>query len=556
MFMLDSSLPGPAGFSVRLKRTLTASMLTLAFCSGLVADASQPPYLSYRQLNALATNPNSLKSLRPKINRLLNTPFIYRQPTSVTPLSDPALGHYIRVASWNIERGYQAPHIVQVFNMPNAVGTGKDKKNSEGLAQAKWLSQSQVLFLTEVDNGMNRTGYQNVAFNLAKSLHMNAVYGVEFIELGPLVLKNRLQKNPKLKYKLNEHDPKEYDYRINPSKYRGLHGSALLTRYPILKVEIIRLPKVYDWYTQERKKISQLEKVKRKASDTVFLEDVLTEVRVGSRIALAVDLKIPELPGGKATFVVTHLENRVKPAGRVQQMQYLLARLKNRHNPIVFGGDFNTTGTDVSPTSVRKEIRVHLSDPTFWTRRAINLLAPYSIFINLGLSTAQFSKNLFDPAAPSVPLILPNRERELFVDLEKFKFADGTVLDTRGDRAHAYDYGHGLLANSNERWLKGFVPTFSFERPILKGLLGRYKLDWFLVKDYMRQEPDKDHPQPYRFAPHYGRTLTQINHLYSVKISDHDPITIDLPLREPKIQLTQPKDKTEPKTPPERNKNI
>jgi hypothetical protein len=32
------------------------------------------------------------------------------------------------------------------------------------------------------------------------------------------------------------------------------------------------------------------------------------------------------------------------------------------------------------------------------------------------------------------------------------------------------------------------------------------------------------------FAPHYGRTLKALNHSIPQRISDHNPITVDLPL--------------------------
>ncbi len=61
-------------------------------------------------------------------------------------------------------------------------------------------------------------------------------------------------------------------------------------------------------------------------------------------MALIADLAIPELPTGEATIVATHLENKCKPACRRQQMQALLAEVKEEKNPVVLAGDLNTTG--------------------------------------------------------------------------------------------------------------------------------------------------------------------------------------------------------------------
>jgi len=534
-------------------------------------SAIGPTPLTFKELNSLTKGAPNNSALSSKINHLLATPFVYKNSSQEnskpkTVFSDPNSDTpFIRVASWNIERGFQLPHIIEVFNQKTPVNNSDQSSLKVAQEEADWLSKSQVIFLTEVDNGMNRTDYQNVAEKMASALHMNAVYGVEFLELGPLYIRKKQlahkQSLPKASPKQAKADPELAAYnqasKIDPAKFRGLHGSAILTSYPILKTEIIRLPKVYDWYNQERKKLSSLEKVKRKAADTVFLEDVLTEIRMGSRMALAVDLEIPELPEHKATFVVVHLENRVKPVGRQIQMAYLLNKLKNRHNPVVIGGDFNTTGTDVSPTSVKKEMRQYATDPTFWARRAIGLFSPFGLFINLGLGASQFTKNVFDPSAPNIPLLLPNKERALFKGVKNFHFDDTTIFDVRGDHEHSYNHSSGLLADSNQRWLKGFVPTFSVERPLLNGLIGKYKLDWFFVKAYMKENPIQSkhvaHPlrktdiakqpmtvkplsaeeQPYLFSPNYGRTLSAINSLYPEKMSDHNPITVDLPLIEP-----------------------
>ena len=46
-----------------------------------------------------------------------------------------------------------------------------------------------------------------------------------------------------------------------------------------------------------------------------------------------------------------------------------------------------------------------------------------------------------------------------------------------------------------------------------------YKLDWFFVK-----------PKRGRFAPFNGQTLKLVNEAYGNRISDHDPITVDLKL--------------------------
>jgi endonuclease/exonuclease/phosphatase family metal-dependent hydrolase len=620
-YPLTSMQPLLSGSVAEASTTQNHSLLSTPPTKSLTAQTSfqaqvesGPMPLNFAQLNALALDPKNAVKLEKQIQEILNTPFIYPNATLLHMAEPPATEiqdsetqtPILRVASWNIERGFQMQRIIDLFHSQNSKKPTNVKLADfdEAKRQAQWLSKSRVIFLNEVDSGMSRTQYQNVAKKMGAALNMHAVYGVEFLELSPLYIRHeklevqqqeqQLRKSKHTHSTVNQtvkHSVKhsvaeakkptnpdmpayQANVKIDPRQYKGLHGTAILTNYPILNVEVIRLPNVYDWYSKERKKISDLEKVKRKAADTVFLEDVLTEIRYGSRMALAVDVSVPELPERRATFVAVHLENRVNPMGRKIQMDYLLSQLKNRHNPIVLGGDWNTTGTDASPTSIRKEIRRYAADPTFWARRAVNWLTPYGLLVGLTLDAGQLTKNLYDPTAPNIPLFSPNPERALFKDLRTFQFDDGTVFDTRGNKAHAYEGNSGFLANSDQRWAKGFVPTFNFERPLFKGLFGRYKLDWFMVKDYAQMAWDEegdetDEPpksklskgkqwkeQPYLFAPHNARTLSKIDCLYPEKLSDHLPITLDLFLKEPLLSPKSAFDATIPPTTTEPQKTV
>jgi hypothetical protein len=62
-------------------------------------------------------------------------------------------------------------------------------------------------------------------------------------------------------------------------------------------------------------------------------------------------------------------------------------------------------------------------------------------------------------------------------------------------------------------------------------LVGEYKLDWFFVKGLAtdsKKPGGKD-----QFAPYFGWTLTELNNAPDDPLSDHSPITVDLPLTEP-----------------------
>ena len=60
----------------------------------------------------------------------------------------------------------------------------------------------------------------------------------------------------------------------DPARYLGLHGSAILSRYPIQNVRIFRLPVCHDWFKTEKEEISKLEKGKRLATNKIFLERI------------------------------------------------------------------------------------------------------------------------------------------------------------------------------------------------------------------------------------------------------------------------------------------
>lgn len=80
------------------------------------------------------------------------------------------------------------------------------------------------------------------------------------------------------------------------------------------------------------------------------------------------------------------------------------------------------------------------------------------------------------------------------------------------------------LANSNQRTRKGFAYTFSLPRDF-KGFYGRFKLDWFFVKPAFENGKSTE-----QLAPVYARTMMPLNNAPAERISDHAPITVDLPL--------------------------
>jgi hypothetical protein len=290
------------------------------------------------------------------------------------------------------------------------------------------------------------------------------------------------------------------------------------------------LGRSYDWYRQEAKETAKLEKGKRWAAHKLFKERVGREVRQGGRMALIVELAIPGLPTVKATVVATHLENKCPPACRCRQMEALLADLKEDKNPVVIAGDLNTTSKNSTPVSLRNEIMSRVTDYQFWIRQTVSYFHPLGIY-KRAPSPLHYFHGYNDPTAFHLPILWANRERRLFAAVEKFRFADEGAFDFRGDPERTPIRRSRTLANTNARASKGFFPTYAFSRDYA-GLVGRFKLDWFLVKPFIQGPRLKG--QSYLFAPHFPETMRELNESVAERISDHPPMTVDLPLSEPK----------------------
>jgi len=490
--------------------------------------------INFNELKELSQNNKPQGELFNKVGYVLNNAAVDNSISDISNYeykNDEKIGNYIRVASWNIQRGFNLNQIKQSFADPESLFStlvNPEKgilKSAE--AQQQILKDSDIIILNEVDAGMPRTGYINVVKELASSLKYNYAYGVEFLEVDPVHLGLE-------DYKWSEERflyPNIKKIEINEEKYKGLHGSAILSRFPLENVRIIRLPKVYDWYNGEKGRISDLEDVKRGAANVVFDEEMFREIRIGGRMAIAADIKTPGLDT-PVTIIATHFENRCIPKFREQQLRYLLQYMYNIRNPIVLAGDFNTTGRDGSPTGIRKELKKRLKDPEFLARTAISVAVPYASIANAVAQVTNIARTHTDPTVKNIPILAVNREREFFDIIRKEKFEDGHCFDIRGISDKTSNYREGLLADSNERDFKGFKPTFIFKRPLV---IGKYKLDWFFVKAYLNEQ---NSPKgSYKLAPHYGRTLFDLNYIFPVPISDHAPVTVDLPINEPAALL-------------------
>ena len=520
--------------------------------SGLAAQndfvrMSKPELLTFDELIELEQNDTPPPPLAAKLNRLLTTPILsneaYFNGAKPKRPTSPDLGPFLRVICWNIERGIQFEPIRIALSEPKKFGQVlAEKKDSKAKpltatqlttvkAQLQILQAADVLILNEVDYGTTRTDYRDVARDLANALNMNYAYGVEFLEIDPLDL--GLEK-VQMEDKVAEADIQK-SFNVDKSRYLGMHGTAVLSRYPIRKATLRPLPVCYDWYGNEKKEISQLESGRRKGANLAFMERISREVRRGGRTVLFVELAVPESPTGAVSIVAPHLENKCAPACRAKQAGKILSWVQSDHNPVVIGGDLNTTGMDNAPVSVSKVLTERVKDPHKWGVQAIKWStgAPTILFMPVNMM-----RNRNDPTGSDLPVVSRKQEAKLFDNQNKFRFEDGYVFDFRGESGRSTEGRGGTLSDSNQRSGKGFRYTFALAKTY-GGLVGEYKLDWFFVKGLAT-----DSRKPggkYQFAPHFAWTLMELNNAPDEPLSDHGPITVDLPLTEPPpLRTTSP----------------
>lgn len=502
---------------------------------------SKPDLLTFEELIELEQKDPPRPPLAGKLQSVLTTPIVnneaYFSGAKPKRPSSPELGPFLRAICWNIERGIRFDAIRIALSEPQkfdqVLAEKKDPKTKPltpeqqkvVTEQLEILQPADLLILNEVDYGVTRTEYRDVARDLAKALNMNYAYGVEFLELDPLNL--GLEKVQMEDKEAQADIQKSFD--VDKSRYLGMHGTAVLSRYPIRKATLRPLPICYDWYATEKKEVSKLEVGRRKGANLAFMERIAREIRRGGRMALFVELAVPESPTGAVTVVAPHLENKCKPACRAKQAVQVLEWMRSDHNPVILGGDLNTTGTDNAPMSVSKVMMDRVKDYDKWAIQAVKWStgAPTILLMPINMM-----RNKNDPTGFDVPLVSRKKESKLFDEHGNFRFDDGHVFDFRGEDTRSAEGRGGTLSDSNQRSGKGFRYTFALAKTY-GGLVGEYKLDWFFVKA-LATDP-RTPGGKYQFAPHFARTLVELNNAPEQSLSDHFPLTIDLPLTEPQV---------------------
>jgi endonuclease/exonuclease/phosphatase family metal-dependent hydrolase len=490
-------------------------------------------FFTFPELVNLSSQSEPEPALKRKLETVLNT--LVEEPLAEQSGVKPArpvvqpLGPVLRALFWNIERGQNFELIRLALTDPEGFQNEASKNGSNTPAvletirkQAALARDADLLVFNEVDLGMKRSGYRDVARELAQALKMNFVFAVEFVELDPLMLgiEKVALDDPELAERLQK------ELQADPDRLRALHGSAILSRYPIRKARIFRLPPCHDWFADEKQSVPGIEKAKRFGSEKVFLEEISTERRRGGRMGILADIEIPDLPGGAATILNLHLETKCKPECRKSQMNFALDQIKGIRNPVIITGDLNTSGSDGNILSLPYILEKKVTDYRFWGKQLVNFANPINFFGTT--AAAKYYRNYTDPTVKDIPVFANNREHALFKSVRHFRFADNGAFDFGGQKNRSSNGSGKTLSNSNERDAKGFVYTYALPRDF-KGAVGRFKLDWFFIKP-AGAEKTGNHDHPSVFSPYFGRTLRALNEGPEERVSDHSPLIVDLPL--------------------------
>lgn len=455
--------------------------------------------LTYDELVALGTSNKVSAGLGDKLHAITTTPFLsneafYHGAKPHRPTLTQ-LGSSLRLVTWNIERGLELDGIKLLFaNTEEFLRQAESNEKKVDIVQMRQdievLKAADIMVLNEVDWGLKRTGYRSVVRELGDALNMNWAYGVEFIEVDPISLGTE-----KLAEWENEAERQRLlaEIQVDKKQLRALHGTVVLSRYPILEARLGPFPTAgYDCYEGEKHALAPLEKAKRIGAEAAFLEKISRQIRRGGRTSLIVTLDVPDLKEKRLTVAATHLESNASPKIRRKQMEELLLLLRDIHNPVIIAGDLNTTGGDSSPTSIKKQIYQRLGSAEFWVNTGAKYASGVGLLYDVAKGSMNTAKNQDDPTARNLPLVGPNPEAEMFSLLEEFRFRDGFAFDFRGNEDRTIHGTQSTLANSNQPDTKGFATTYEFERAI--NIVGKMKLDWILVKAYLSNPRDDNHP--------------------------------------------------------------
>ena len=354
----------------------------------LIRDRLAPHFAELRECRSTAellAHPVYV-SLQADIRTVLDTPEMGDFSGQIAP----AKPRY-RFLAWNLERGIQLDGQLGAFR------------------SHPYLKTCDVLLLTETDVGMARSGNRAVAQELARSLGLYYAFVPCYLNLA---------KGSGL------------EYQAEGENKLGLHGNAVLSRYPIRHVRPIHLKNGTD-------KMAGREK------------------RLGRQTALAADI---EFPNYKLTVASVHLDANSSQRHRCDQMRDVIDGLET-DLPVVIGGDWNTT--------------------TYNSSRAFHAIMGFFLRVAMGVD------NVIDNH-----YLHPYRrfERELFEMLETRGFDYGGC-NVPGEYTTSYDAYDPKTRQTLGEWVPRWC--FSSMRWALRNHGGKcpLKIDWFATRGLLAADP-------------------------------------------------------------------
>jgi len=359
---------------------------------GIIRDELRPHYATLASCHStkeLHEHP-LFQKLAPVIHRVLETP----ETGHFTRTEAPERESY-RFVAWNIERGIQLDGQIAEFR------------------EHPYLRTADVLLLTEADVGMARSGNRDVPQALARELGMHYAFAPCYLNLAK---------------------GSGADHEVTGENELGLHGNALLSRYPIHRVRSVVLENGID-------KMSGREK------------------RLGCQVAVGAEIEFPNLT---LTAITVHLDANSTQDHRRDQMRTVLDVLPGQ-GPAVVGGDWNTS--------------------TYNSSTAFHAIMGYWLRVLMG--PGRVIRNHY---------LHPYRrfERKLFQLLEDRGF-DWRNANVSGEHTMYYDFEDVRTYKALSEWVPQWC--FPFMRWALRHQQGRcpFKIDWFATRGLGSDSPHVIH---------------------------------------------------------------
>jgi endonuclease/exonuclease/phosphatase family metal-dependent hydrolase len=324
--------------------------------------------------------------LAPWVEQVLWTP----DTGSFTEAMVPAKPRY-RCVAWNLERGIHADGQLQA------------------LREHPYLQAADVLLFTEADSGMARSGNRHVARDLAEGLGMHYVF---------------------LPCYLNLSKGAGVEYDVAGRNQLGLHGNAILSRYPIRNLRRIPL---------------------RNGVDKMAVR----EKRLGTQTALAAEI---EFPNYTLPVAVVHLDAQSTQQHRRDQLRDVMAAFPAGERALI-GGDWNTT--------------------TYNSSHAFYAIMGFALRVLIGVERT-ITRHYLHPQN--------HFERGLFRSLTAAGF-DYERCNIMGEPTFAYDIADLKARKNLGEWVPGWC--FAFIRWALRNHGGccPLKLDWFATRGLACEAP-------------------------------------------------------------------